>query len=766
MSRNSEQAAFGQSGPPGPIASPRTLCYISAMEFRTFRPGRPRLAAAICLIALIVPARLLGQSAATKRPAPPAVAEPDQEVTILARRQERAGERVFAAGDVEIRYGEFLLFADRVEYDLETKDVLAEGNVVVQSDGQVIRAERARYNLESGRGTIERASGLVAPTVLFEAETLERRQADLYSLGRARLTACTQPNPRWSFGLSKAKLKTDDYVEMWDAVLRVKSVPVFYLPYLRYPLKERATGFLLPQIGFAGEKGFSVSQSFYWAMAPNMDATVGVDLYPSRGVGAGLEYRYLFPGGTKGDLNLYHFIYKKEAGGASPSSSSIIRLKHSQALPLGFTLAANVDYQTSYSFLQEFDNDFQRALSFTRTTQVFLSRSWRGFNLSARASRFETYFSRIDDANVSTSLPQITFNVFKTRLFGPVFFSLATSLTRSQYGWKSEYEAGTERRSSRLALSPALSLPFSSIPWLTATTTVRANLSYYGQSLDPATGGIVDEPLFTRNFAASVEIVGPVVYRLFYGRDGRARLKNIVEPYVNYAYDSPTNAADRIVTNYGFFRYHQMSYGVTSRFLFRGASDQAVEVFSLGLGQTYYFSPEDGPLSPFPVEGRPPRFSEVTGTLRFYPRAKFSLDASAAYNPYYDDLSNLRLSATAGTKGAGNFLTVNWSRSRNSWIAGGDPELIALYNRDQIGAFGGLRLTRLDLDVQLEADYNIKDRRLLYTGARLTYHYQCVDILVDVRTFHYRARPDTQVRVSLGLGSIGRSLDFLGGFGF
>ena len=258
------------------------------------------------------PAILTPQTPPPPKPPAGAAAETSAEVRIVARSQERDGDRVFAAGDVEIRYGDFLLFADRVEYDTVTKDLLAEGNVVVQTGGQVIRAERVRYSLESGRGTVERASGLVSPSVLFEAETLERRQADLFSLKRARVTACTQPNPRWSFGVSKANLKQDDYIEMWDAVVRVKSVPVLYLPYLRYPLKERATGFLLPRIGFAGEKGFSLSQSFYWAMAPNMDATLGVDFYLARGTGAGLEYRYMFPGGTKGDLNLYYFIYKKE----------------------------------------------------------------------------------------------------------------------------------------------------------------------------------------------------------------------------------------------------------------------------------------------------------------------------------------------------------------------------------------------------------------------------------------------------------------------
>lgn len=729
----------------------------------------PALAVALCLTGMPRPPVLFGQSTSTAvPPVSPAAPGPGSatEVRILSRSQQRAGERVYAAGDVEVHYGDVLVFADRVEYDLETKDVRAEGNVVVQASGEVVRAERAFYNLGTGRGTIERASGLVEPSILFEAETFERRQADVYALRKARLTACTQPNPRWSFGLSRAKLQKGEYVEMWDAVVRIKSVPVLYLPYLRYPLKDRASGFLAPQFGYGGEKGLSVTESYYWAIAPNMDLTAGIDVYSKRGTGAGLEYRYLFPGGTRGDLNLYYFISRRQADGARPGNSSIIRLDHTQALPLGFSLAANVDYQTSFSFLREFDNNFQRALSYTRTSQAYVTRSWRRFNLSVRASRFETYFSQAGDSNVSTSLPQVNFNVFKTRLFAPVYFSLAASLVRSQYGWKSQYQAGTERRSTRLTLSPSLSLPFSSIPWLTATTTVTANLSYYGQSLDPAgTGAIVAEPLFTRNLAAAVEIVGPVFYRLFYGRSGRARLKNIIEPYVTYSYDSPTNASDRVVTNYGFFRYHQVSYGVTDRFLFKGAGGRSVEVFSLGLGQTYYFSPEDGPLSIYPVDGRPPRFSEITGTLRFYPRAKFSLDASAGYNTYYDTLSSLRLSATAGSRADGEFLTLTWFKSRNAWVAGADSELVALYNRDQVGVLGGARLRRLGLDLQLEADYNIKDSKLLYTGALATYHYQCVDINVDVRAFYFRAKTDTQVRVSVGLGSIGRSLDFLGGFG-
>jgi hypothetical protein len=83
-------------------------------------------------------------------------------------------------------------------------------------------------------------------------------------------------------------------------------------------------------------------------------------------------------------------------------------------------------------------------------------------------------------------------------------FSLASSFNSWRYGWGAEYEAGTEKRSSALLLSPTVSLPLNSVPWLTANASLTANLSYYGQSLVPGSGEIVNEPLFAWNAVARV----------------------------------------------------------------------------------------------------------------------------------------------------------------------------------------------------------------------------------------------------------------------
>ena len=59
-----------------------------------------------------------------------------------------------------------------------------------------------------------------------------------------------QPTPRWDLHAGTVVLNVDHYTLLKHAVLRVKGVPMFYLPILYYPTKreDRATGFLHPDL--------------------------------------------------------------------------------------------------------------------------------------------------------------------------------------------------------------------------------------------------------------------------------------------------------------------------------------------------------------------------------------------------------------------------------------------------------------------------------------------------------------------------------------
>ena len=103
--------------------------------------------------ALLVPAPAFAAPSATECVSDPASAAPaaasaqtastpaQSEITVYARTQEKTKDRIFLAGDVEVRYNDLRLFADRVELDPKTKDCIATGNVTVQLPNESVTAE-------------------------------------------------------------------------------------------------------------------------------------------------------------------------------------------------------------------------------------------------------------------------------------------------------------------------------------------------------------------------------------------------------------------------------------------------------------------------------------------------------------------------------------------------------------------------------------------------------------------------------------------------
>ena len=237
-------------------------------------------------------------------------------------------------------------------------------------------------------------------------------------------------------------------------------------------------------------------------------------------------------------------------------------------------------------------------------------------------------------------------------------------------------------------------------------------------------------------------------------------MKHIIEPYFSYRYESPVTESERIITqSYFYYRNHYIRYGLTNRFLIK-KGEMPREVFTFGLKQTFYLEPDVSPMSRYPIDGEIPEFSDISGYLRFYPARKYSLDVTAAFNPYYNTFSSLRLGANLGSLKDSAFLRVNWYKSINPYYEG------TWSDRHQIGLFGGLKIPRLNLDIQTDIDFNVKEMKMLYTNFLFIYHYQCIDFKADFNIFYFRDTPEFQFKISIGLGNIGRTTDILGGLEF
>jgi lipopolysaccharide assembly outer membrane protein LptD (OstA) len=681
------------------------------------------------------------------------------EVRVTAEKKDWTQDTIRAWGDVKVEYKDMKLFADYVEVNTETKDFFAKGNVAFHLPNEVHSMDEIQGNLDEKRGILTHVHGQVQPDITYEAESVERVDDEVYQLQKAWVTSCTQPTPRWRFNCTKANFKRDDYIEMWSPVFRIKKVPIFWFPYIRYPLdQDRATGFLFPNAGYNGQKGFHISQAFFWAIRRNMDATFNLDYFSQRGMGAAGEYRYRFPGGMGGELNLYYFKFNNQAP-YDEDNAYIIRFKHNQPLPAKFRLVADVDYQSSFDFLREFDNNFKRAVVSNRSSQVYLSRSWSYFNWNVRVSRFETYYKANNRSIIRNNLPEMGFTSSKIKLVEPLYFSFNTSFNRWEYGWNNEYENGTQKKSQSFLFIPTLSLPFNAIPWLNINTSLSTNLNYYFQSYRPSTKEVINEPFFSQNSTIDISLTGPVFQRIFFNKDDIPKLKHIIEPEFQYRYETPVADSDRIIVPRFFYRYHFISYGLVNHVLVKKGTATR-EIFTLGVGQRFYLEPEEGPLQNYEVDGEVPAFGDISGYLRYFPGSRYSIDFSAGFNVYENSFSRLRLGLNYGNPADDFFLRVNWYKSTDPF------RQETAFSRHQINFYTGIKIPRLSLETQIEMDYNIREKELLYTAFAFVYTYQCLDFMGGIRVFYFRDKPEAQFNFTVGLGNIGKSPDVLGGMGF
>jgi LPS-assembly protein len=244
-------------------------------------------AAAVALLAstLDVPPAAAQMVAFPPRPKPPVRAQRSQE-QMLVRAEEinydYTNERVSAVGNVQLYFGGSTLEADRVIYDQKTKRLHAEGNVqLTDADGTVTHGEIMDLSDDYRDGFVD-SLRLDAPEQTRFAAPRAERLGSFTVFHNGVYTACEpcvedpQRPPKWQVKAARIIHDQDEkmlYFE--DARLEFLGVPLAYLPYMSAPdpTVKRKTGVLTPTYSTSSIYGLGVAVPYYWALAPNYDAT-------------------------------------------------------------------------------------------------------------------------------------------------------------------------------------------------------------------------------------------------------------------------------------------------------------------------------------------------------------------------------------------------------------------------------------------------------------------------------------------------------------
>lgn len=211
---------------------------------------------------------------------------------------------VTALGNVEIVQAGRILRAEQVVYNVTNDQVFAQGNVVLNEvSGDTYFADQVELKDQMKDGFVTGVRGMLADGSRFTAMDAEKINDLKVIMRKASYTACDSceknPDkaPLWQLKANKVTHHKDDQrISYRDATFELAGTPVFYTPYFSHTdgTVDRKTGFLIPSLGFDSDLGAFYNQEYYWNIAPDKDATIGVAAFTNEAPLVLGEYRQRF----------------------------------------------------------------------------------------------------------------------------------------------------------------------------------------------------------------------------------------------------------------------------------------------------------------------------------------------------------------------------------------------------------------------------------------------------------------------------------------
>ncbi len=367
-------------------------------------------------------------------------------------------------GNATLTQGGNYLRSDGMSYNKDSDTVEANGNVVLFSrDGDRLETpymtlQVSREKGHTGKAKIQNADRLLSTgspkTRLVsgrgDANRVNIESRDLLVLKDANYSFCPAGHDDVMIHASSLKLdhsSSTGYAR--NVVIRFQSVPIFYSPYLEFPLdNKRRSGFLSPRIGAAKDSGMIIETPYYLNFAPNYDLTLYPRYLTSRGLQLGGDFRYL----TEHSRGSLDGEFMPSDNKSTNNNRGAITYRHQQDLSTRWHLGADLQYVSDNNYLDDFTNNLLLSSSTNVPRSLTLGYTSEFLSLNSRIHTYQTIDSSIPaSAQPYDRLPQIQFNS-KLPILSDLF---AVTLE----GQVSNFSKSGRLEGWRYDLNPGISLP-------------------------------------------------------------------------------------------------------------------------------------------------------------------------------------------------------------------------------------------------------------------------------------------------------------------
>ena len=219
------------------------------------------------------------------------------------------------SGAVIIQRDDQRLNADQASFNNKKNQVNASGNVILSNSTTTFLSDEIDYDLAKQSGVISNATYQVkGSNTNGKSSRIVQQNRDELELKDATYTTCPAIDPSWHISSGAINLNQKTQVgTARNLTLRIGDIPIFYFPWISFPLNnpftgqtERKSGFLVPEIGVTDQSGYEITVPYYINLAPNYDATVFFTPLSERGLRVKTIGRFMTDK-SRGELE-YSFI--------------------------------------------------------------------------------------------------------------------------------------------------------------------------------------------------------------------------------------------------------------------------------------------------------------------------------------------------------------------------------------------------------------------------------------------------------------------------
>lgn len=486
-------------------------------------------------------------------------------------------------GNVIIQNNDILFNAESATFNKDDNLVSAQGNVVLSSANSILKSPSIQYNINDSSGVIENAEYEIGKEGAHgKSQHIKQLDKNNLQLENATYTSCPVSIDSWHFASSEIKLNKETQIgKAKNVTLKVGDVPVFYFPWLNFPLNnQRLSGFLAPRARIQSNAG--VSLPYYFNLAPNYDATVTLSTLRHRGIKLDSEFRYL----TQKHQGTFNYDFLPDDSSYNNERRDYFEINHHTSLDRFTNVKLVAEGVSDKNYFDDFSTSLEDSTRSALQRRLEITRNEGNWSASVAAEDYQIL--DINDAPYAR-LPEIKIAYHPKSK--PMEFKVGFD-SELVYFDKDNAITGT-RADIKL---------FASRKWGTDAWFIKPKLSlqHTSYSLNSSDNKIINRalPIFTLDsglfFDREITLEGKqytqtLEPRLFYTRTpykDQSHIPNFDTAKINFSETNQLFSENRFTGKDRIGDTNQLTFAVTSRIQSRQLGK---ELFKVSIGQSFSF---------------------------------------------------------------------------------------------------------------------------------------------------------------------------------